>query len=330
MKMLDIIIPVFNDKEGLIKTLLSLGQTNNKDIFITVVDDGSNVNYENIIDFFSQLFPIRLLKSTKNYGPGYARQLGLSKATQPYVSFMDCGDIYNSPSSIETILSDIEANPQYDMFSYSVAEEDYNKNITILTPNNNHIFGKIYKTTFLNKYNIGFCPYSTYANEDIGFNINCRFFLDENNLFEKNIPIITWKYNENSLTRKNDNEFNYKQNNLGLAMNIEYAINNAKQNNISDKKISKQIYSFMMILYIFYCITKYRRPEFTEDALSGCLYFYQKCFRNWNKNIELMPSFWYDAIQSMICLDEEYVKNNLLFFNFPEFLNYLETIIQNE
>ena len=51
--MLDIIIPVFNDKEGLIKTLLSLGQTNNKDIFITIVDDGSNVNYENIIDFFS-------------------------------------------------------------------------------------------------------------------------------------------------------------------------------------------------------------------------------------------------------------------------------------
>ena len=330
MKMLDIIIPVLNDKEGLYKTLFSFGQTNNKDIFVTIVDDGSNVSYDNIIDFFAQFFPIRLLTSKQNRGPGFARQLGLSKVTQPYVSFMDCGDVFVSPSTLNEIIQDIKDNPQFDMFSYSILYENRDDGTEQMGPGNNHIFGKVYKTNFLEKNNIGFCPDATYTNEDIGFNINCRFFTDENNLYENNKPVIIWKHDNKSITRVNNYEFLYKQNNLGLALNGEFAINNAKEKNVLDKKISSEIYSIMMTLYIFYCITKYRRPEYSDDALSGCLYFYEKCFRNWGKDIELMPIIWYDTVHSMLFFDEEYVKNNLLFFNFPEFLTYLETIVQNQ
>ena len=119
--------------------------------------------------------------------------------------FADADDYFLNFDFWDKISDEEKTCNQYFIFNFFNDEMGCNVKDIDIWP-----FGKIYKTTFLNKYNIGFCPYSTYTNEDIGFNINCRFFLDENNLFEKNISIITWKYNENSLTRKNDNEFNYK------------------------------------------------------------------------------------------------------------------------
>jgi glycosyltransferase involved in cell wall biosynthesis len=53
---LDIIIPSYNDKQGLIRTLNSLYDSTILDwVSITIVDDCSNFNYEEIIQQFPKI-----------------------------------------------------------------------------------------------------------------------------------------------------------------------------------------------------------------------------------------------------------------------------------
>ena len=59
--MLDIIIPVYNNPEGLRNTLNSINQEIYNDITITIVDDCSSVKYK---------WPV--LRMEKNSGPGAA------------------------------------------------------------------------------------------------------------------------------------------------------------------------------------------------------------------------------------------------------------------
>lgn len=76
--MLDLIIPVFNNKAGLYRTLLSIGMDYPQNsLYITIVDDNSNENYNDIIELFQHFYPIRILILPENHGPGYARQYGL-------------------------------------------------------------------------------------------------------------------------------------------------------------------------------------------------------------------------------------------------------------
>ena len=84
--MLDIIIPTYKNKEGLEKTLQSI--PNYKEVAVTVVDDGSNLNYNDLQDKYN----FRLIELQKNSGPGIARQIGITVTNEPYILFMDTGD----------------------------------------------------------------------------------------------------------------------------------------------------------------------------------------------------------------------------------------------
>jgi lipopolysaccharide biosynthesis glycosyltransferase len=70
---LDIIIPTYNDKKGLIRTLKSIPVRN--DVHITVVDDCSPVPY---IKEVRKLFPyVTYFQKRVNEGPGMAREFGM-------------------------------------------------------------------------------------------------------------------------------------------------------------------------------------------------------------------------------------------------------------
>jgi glycosyltransferase involved in cell wall biosynthesis len=50
--MLDLIIPVYKNKKGLYRSLMSLGSELNKQVRVTIVDDCSGDNYDDVINIF--------------------------------------------------------------------------------------------------------------------------------------------------------------------------------------------------------------------------------------------------------------------------------------
>ena len=117
--------------------------------------------------------------------------------------FIDTGDIFLGRTSFDVIEAAIRENPNADIisFPYIYKEETLNKT-------SNRMHGKIYKRSFLEKYNITFTLESSYMNEDIGFNRTCRLCTD--NIIYMDLPIIKWIEEENSLTGKDNNVSLYR------------------------------------------------------------------------------------------------------------------------
>lgn len=257
--MIDLIIPVYNNYQGLLRTLMSV----NLDIFqITVVDDCSDEPVE--ITFP----PVNYIRLDKNSGPGCARQIGLDNTTNEYVSFIDAGDVFVSKDVQTKMLETVNTYPNTNMFVWFYRATD-----GITNERDNRLHGKIYKRSFLNKYNITFCKESSYANEDVGFNRTCRLCTEyENNpIAYSKLCVIEYLFDSNSLTAKNNCEFLYKRQNRGLALCSIHSIDICRQNNID---VDEEIHIIAVSLYFWFIHVAADRPEFLQEAWSGTKIFY--------------------------------------------------------
>lgn len=321
--MLDLIIPVYNNKKGLYRTLFSIGTDLDKKIKVTIIDDCSTENYEDVENFFQKFFPIRIIKLAKNQGPGNARQYGLDIASQSYISFIDCGDTFVTSTTLREMIEKVEQKSTYDFYSWEHLQEDSDNSFTVVAATHNRIHGKIYKTDFLKKHNISFNPNAARANEDIGFNIACRMI--SQNYLEIDEPAVVWKQDGPSIVRANNNAFYYKEQNLGLAMNVKHAVDIALHNNVKTEIILKNIYEIMTSLYFFYLATEISRPEFCAEAFAGCYYFYKKCYRDCGAvNPVLMNECYFNTLISFLNEENCPIKQKALNINFVEFLQKLE------
>ena len=272
--MLDIIIPTYKNKEGLIKTLASI--PNYKEIKITVVDDCSGLDYSDVYNQFN----FRLIELSKNAGPGVARQVGISSTNEPYILFLDTGDYFIEGAPAE-VLNIINVNPSIQIFSweYEIGDAEYDTN-------NNNLHGRVYKREFLNKYNIYFSELGSYANEDVGFNHACRLILIQ--YYPNNDAVLTLKKSiivydvtdMTSITRRDNSAFIYKDQNLGLAYNAIHAYNIAKANNVNEGLLKDYLSDIMGSQYFFFLRTLEERPEYLQIAWDGARYFYLNCFKN--------------------------------------------------
>lgn len=333
--MLDLIIPVFKNKPGLYRTLLSIGMDYPQNsLYITIVDDDSNENYNDIIGLFQHLYPIRVLALSENRGPGYARQYGLEHTKEPYVSFVDCGDTYSTPLMLHRMMQTVDHNPDIVFFSWAHGEELKNGEVSFIPPVHNRMHGKLYQRKFLEDHKISFSSKITRANEDIGFNMNCRLCANSysrdhkcNAIFMSDDMAIIWRYNEDSITRKNECSFYYKEQALGLAVCGGEAIDNGILNNADEHLVLSEIYSTMCTLYTFWLSTKNRRPEFLDECTAGCLYFYKNYFKKvLRHNPDIMRLEWYKTLRDELSSIENPICDKMISFDLLGWLNYLEEI----
>lgn len=257
--MIDLIVPYYNNRIGLINTLESI----NTDIFkVTIIDDHSTET-PIINNSVAQVFRINI-----NSGPGYARQLGINKTSNPYIMFIDTGDIFIS-KEIQTLLPHvIKANPDANLISFPYY---YKNKITGDTDNRMH--GKIYRRSFLEKYNITFCDKSSYMNEDIGFNRTCRICTnyEMKPVVYMSKPIIKWVESENSLTMKDNNLALYKDQTRALSLVSIHAIEICNKNNI---KTDIEISEIAIALYYWFIRCAAEKPEYLQESWSGAKIFY--------------------------------------------------------
>lgn len=324
--MLDLIIPVYNNKRGLYQSLMSIGtECDPKDLYVTIVDDHSDVNYDSVVAMFQQFFPIRVLRLEKNCGPGMARQYGIEHTNEDYIMFLDCGDNFVHPESMRNILAIIKSNPNVELFSWAHDSEDVRGYMEMQHSALRRLHGKVYKREFLYCHNITFCPDTSYGQEDIGFNINVELYNPVALYYDEDA--VVWKYDENSLTRRNDHAFYYQKSAMGLAIAAGAAIDNAIANDVDHERIKTEIYQCMTSNYIFYLSCINRRPEFYDETYAGCLLFYVKYFKRIpqeEQDIELLKNIWYNKLVEHLSDENDPIRDKMVSFDILGWLNQLE------
>ncbi len=234
---LDIIIPVYNSRKTLPKTLASIYTQDIIDrVKVYVIDDCSTEDYKDIIKYYKDKMNIHYHKLKKNSGPGVARNEGLKISKGKFISFIDGDDLLYDSTSLKTLLN---AALEVDVVRSVILEEEA-IGYTIFRNDNISLHGKIYRRSFLEDNDIKFSE--SRSNEDIGFNAA----IDLLGATFNDIPETTylWCNNYESITR-NDKKNYHDVDLINFAYNIYLAVADSYS-----KFNNKVIFSLKAILYM--------------------------------------------------------------------------------
>jgi len=93
MKLISVIIPIFNTEEFLKECLDSVIEQTYKNIEIILINDGSTDGSADIIEHYCKSDSrVKGFHLNKQYGVGYARNIGLQNASGDYIFFLDSDD----------------------------------------------------------------------------------------------------------------------------------------------------------------------------------------------------------------------------------------------
>ena len=279
---LDIIIPYYNDIEGLRRTLESMnyGLAN-----IIVVDDCSTQR-DGYIEL-KQDFPlVKFLQMKENGGQGAARQYGIEHSSGAFVTFIDAGDCLMSKEVLEHALQTIKENTQIYVFAYSWLNEENNCQFD---DDEGTFPGKIFRREFLESYNIKFgtTKLTSYSNEDRGFMGICNCVLEYMKSYDNLKRYYAVKEvfyfrttNEHSLTHA-ENFYTYKLIE-GLVYNTEHVVTTCKR--LMHFRFIIPFVTYMMVkLYGAYLASVKEAPQLEKKNLVNLKYFYTNVYKQYEK-----------------------------------------------
>lgn len=218
IKILDIIIPAYNCKDTLPRTLGSIvAQTKKEKCIVTVVDDCSTEDLRPIIDDFKKYIKINYIKLSENLKyPGLVRQIGLENSIAPFVMFLDSDDMLE-PIAVEIMHNEMMKSDRDVIIGYFL-RQDGKGNITQMTEKDTTwLHGNVYRRSFLKKSGIQF---PTGYNEDGAFNTQCYMLSDKIGVLKK--PVMYWMHNEKSITHSETYFFIRYADHLVSTLNFAY------------------------------------------------------------------------------------------------------------
>lgn len=107
MKLLSIIVPVYNVKSYLKKCVESILNQTYTNLQIILVDDGSTDGSQDICDEYVQKDPRIVVIHKENGGLSTARNAGMDRAKGDYIAFVDSDD-WLEPNMYEALISQLE------------------------------------------------------------------------------------------------------------------------------------------------------------------------------------------------------------------------------
>lgn len=243
---IDVIIPAYNSHNTIEQTICSLvSQSFSSYIDVLIVNDNSKYSYFEIINKYSNLIRINEVSNLENVGPGRSRQIGLFNSYNEYIVFMDSDDIFYSYDAIEKLYNKIKSTNS-DMVVSNFEEEL--PNIKLLHSNSFvWLHGKMFRRSFIEENNIEFN--NSYQNEDNGFNQLCLLCQPKISYLDK--ITYVWKYNKNSITRKNNREFTFTGLE-GYCYNMAWSLMEAKKRDCANKVIANRCFSNYIYIYYKY------------------------------------------------------------------------------
>ena len=276
----DIIVPCFKAHKTLPRLLGSIiSQTIVEDLEVTLVNDGTDEDYQDIISKFKEFVPIREVKIKVNGGPGMARRVGYEHTGNPLVTWIDADDTFANAFSLGILRQQILQEPINMACMGTFIEEHLEINQMIPHQGDTiWMFGKMYRRDFLDKYNIK--QNDTRANEDNGFNMLVKFLCCNEMERIKFIgdPVYFWHSNPNSITRINDCQYSYDQSFVGYTENMIWAIKEGEKRNPFNGAILYEKVAIMFNLYEYYIETVARDKRFVEQNWGSCKLFYKEVY----------------------------------------------------
>lgn len=113
MKLVSLIIPVYNAEKTIEKCVNSILNQTYKDFELILVNDGSTDNTLDLCRHFAEMDDRITLINKKNQGVSAARNDGIDKAKGKYLFFVDSDDTVDK-DYIKTLVEAKENNPQFD------------------------------------------------------------------------------------------------------------------------------------------------------------------------------------------------------------------------
>lgn len=286
---IDIIIPAYNVPDHILfRCLASIAcQEIVSELEITIVDDASTKqNYAEVIKNFNSIMKINLLRYENNGGPGVARQYGLDHTHNGYITFIDADDTFYGAFALQILKNNLEENDNYKVCVGNFCEITHQNNeqhILIHTEDMVWVFGKLYRRSFIDEYNINFHPTSR-ANEDNGFNTLLRLCMDEENKEINYIKerVYCWHDTLEGITKKNNQLYTYGDSKndsfYGYVENMIYAIQESQKRKPTNNNIAIWSIEGMIKLYNYYIQCTGYFPEFAKNNLKWCKMYYDEIY----------------------------------------------------
>ena len=202
---IDIVIPAYNAQKTLFRALSSVAMQTVKDrLRVTVVDDGSEGGYEDILARFDGILDARLVRQ-ENAGPGAARQRGIDETDGELLMFLDADDVFNGPFAIEELLKDL---PKKAPAVFGHFLEQAIGNTYVMHDNREMVwmFAAVYRRKFLEKHNIRMV--TSRLSEDTAFNVLMKLYGGYDIVFST-FPAVCWMFTEGSITRNDIENYDY-------------------------------------------------------------------------------------------------------------------------
>jgi len=299
---IDVIIPAYNVPDHILfRCLASIAcQDIVGDLEVTIVDDASTEqNYQAVTDNFASIMKINILRYETNGGPGVARQYGIDHTSNGYMTFIDADDTFNGSFALKALRNGIEMNNGLYHMCVGVFDEVHEAGLDpgdgpILMAHEQDMvwmFGKLYRRSFIDKYNIHFHETSR-ANEDNGFNTMIRLCSsDQEQINFIAAHVYYWHENPNSITRANDCQYSYGSSDrdsfYGYVENMIFAIKEAKKHKPYNGFITMWAVNCMLHLYEYYIECYARANEHAETNLKWCKHFYNEIYSDIETDIPM-------------------------------------------
>lgn len=200
--MINVIIPAYNCRSTLGRTLSSLVAQTDTDFEVIVVDDCSTEDIKSIVDDYTNKLNIIYIRNEQNLGCGMSRQVGIDNAIQKFITFLDSDDMF-MPYTVETFNSIISLNPEIEYlhsYFYEQVLLDNSPALYLHEDNYTACHGKLYNIELIKKLGIKNSPLVKYA-DDSFFNSMCSELMKMSII---KIPTVLWTNNKNSIMRRED------------------------------------------------------------------------------------------------------------------------------
>ena len=91
---IDIILPNYNKSAFIKEAIDSILNQTYKNWQLYIIDDHSTDNSRDVINTFSNLKNVKIIKLNKNKGPSFCRNYGMRISKSKYISFIDSDDVW--------------------------------------------------------------------------------------------------------------------------------------------------------------------------------------------------------------------------------------------
>ena len=180
------------------------------------------------------------------------------------------------------------------------------------------MFGKVYRREFLSRNKITFTD--ARSNEDTEFNLKTRMYLknqEEIKFIDK--PVYIWKFQKNSITRKNDSEYSYHD---GVSGAIQVRTRVLKLSDINEQYARIERANFTFTMYNYFNSIVMRRPkerQWLKDVFITMVEFWHT---HGKKEHQLIPENEKGLLFNQVMQSARDYVIPIITFN--EFLSFLE------